>query len=116
MSSLPLFALSLSLIFLLNSLYKDALFSASLDLIPAFQSTFSEDYHLFFTVLTDLGAEFITTVMLFVAYVFTSRKRALYYMFNFMVLNFVSAFLKLRSHEPRPYWVDSRVEAIRCSS
>ena len=115
MSSLPLFALSLSLVFLLNSLYRDALFSASLDLIPAFQSTFS-DYHLFFTVLTDLGAEFITTVMLFVSYVFTSRKRALYYMFNFMVLNFVSAFLKLRSHEPRPYWVDSRVEAIRCSS
>jgi len=115
MSSILLFALSLSALCLINNYYREPLFSASLTFIPAFQSAFS-DYHLFFTVLTDLGAEFLCGGMLLVAYVFTSRKRALYYMFNFMVMNFASAFLKLRGHEPRPFWVDSKVAAIRCSN
>ena len=54
-------------------------------------------------------------MMLLVSYGLCSRQRALYYLVNFMMLNFASAFLKLRAHEPRPFWVGEGSEAIRCS-
>ena len=113
-----LFGLALYLIFSVEALYREPLFTFSLDFIYTIQQLTIDIpvVKQFFLFITDLGAEVIIGSTILFSYLLLSRERALYYILNIFVMSHVSSVLKLAYHGPRPYWASDDILAYKCSS
>ena len=95
---------------LLELLYEDALFNASLEFIINIQadtSYFSQRPWKLFSSIGFYGVMWGLIWLFFV--IVEERSRCFYYLTLLGSLNATSAILKLINHQPRPYWVSPEI-------
>ena len=104
---------TLALILALESFYKEALYGYSLDLIPLIQQGASPTKQTMWKLFSDWSLIALSGGPVSY-YIFNEPDRAMatYYSVVLSAITFVMNFLKLRYHDPRPFWSSDAVQAF----
>lgn len=98
-------------------LYRVQLYLTGLDLIKWAQTNLTSLTLKWFSIsVSFIGGPFITGALVFVSYLFYSRKRAFYYITSFFIALFLSAIAKLYYQQARPFWLDDDIQAFDCGN
>ena len=100
----------LAIIIATEALYRESLFSYSLAWIPTIQQSASPLQQTFWKLYSDL-ALFVSFALpcLYSMFLKGDRAMTVYYAIVIAALTFSMNFLKLRYHDPRPFWASDDV-------
>ena len=103
----------LALILATEPLYRESLYSYSLEWIPTIRRAASPFQQTFWRLYSDL-ALFCSFGLpcLYSMFIKGDRAMAVYYAIVIAALTFSMNFLKLRFHDPRPFWSSEDVQAF----
>ena len=96
--------------------YKDPLFKKSLTVIPEIQAGASSTAQSMWKLYSNLGLAIICGAPFMVSFFCEQRVRAIYYLTVLITFTAVQNVTKLAEHSPRPFWVNSDIQAFACSS
>jgi len=98
--------------------FRDSAFTDSNTFAVHLQSNLSSNFfEIFFIIFCDLLYPIIAAALLILYYALTFQKvKTLAFIIYFIIISYLCSILKIFYHDPRPYWVNSQVEAKVCYS
>ena len=111
-----IFTVTLAVLIIIEPLYRQPLFDASIPLIISLQSSATKASIAFFKLVSNLGVGGIVGCTLLGSYLFGSRERTFYYITFFSLIMWLMSLVKMLYHSPRPYMVDDDVQVFGCST
>jgi thiol-disulfide isomerase/thioredoxin len=100
--------LSLSIILVIEPLYRDSLYKTSLTWIPTLQSGASTTLVNFWAFWSDFCLKSLSLMPILISSAITSDKVRMFYFITMMTfVTFIMNVTKLGYHDPRPFWDNS---------
>ena len=98
--------------------FRDSAFSSSNAFAASLQASLSSYFfQIFFIIFCNILYPVVTAVLLMSFYAISSEKtKILAFFLYFFMITYLCSILKLIYHDPRPYWVSSKVQAFECYS